>query len=329
MVGITGQPDGRPSVPQDRSDYDDSHGCLHGGLGRSPRRLGDLGPVVVGLGQAPHQLARTTGSVADSAALSASGTGHCCGCPYGQYHYSGLHQQGGWNSVSHLVLPGTRPMGLVQATRDLPGCQPHIGSQDALSRGKHNHPTEWSLHKTVVRLIFEHWPTPNVDLFASEKNHKLPVFFSVRPSQTSSGINALTQNWESLYGYAYPPTNLILRELRLQWSARILLVAPFWPSQPWFRQLTSMLTDFPRVITPKDNLLKNSVTGMFYPKPDRMRLAVWPLSANPSLTEVFHKELQRRQPGLGENRLAGFMIPVFSTTDDGAWSEVWVPLKPL
>ena len=198
MVGITGQPDGRPSVPQDRSDYDDSHGCLHGGLGRSPRRLGDLGPVVVGLGQAPHQLARTTGSVADSAALSASGTGHCCGCPYGQYHYSGLHQQGGWNSVSHLVLPGTRPMGLVQATRDLPGCQPHIGSQDALSRGKHNHPTEWSLHKTVVRLIFEHWPTPNVDLFASEKNHKLSVFFSVRPSQTSSGINALTQNWESV-----------------------------------------------------------------------------------------------------------------------------------
>ena len=29
-----------------------------------------------------------------------------------------------------------------------------------LSRGKHNHPTAWSLHKTVVQLIFEHWPTP-------------------------------------------------------------------------------------------------------------------------------------------------------------------------
>ena len=68
--------------------------------------------------------------MADSAAFSASGTGHCCGCPYGQYHYSGLHQQGGWNSVPHLVLPGTGPVGLVQATRDLPGCQPHIGSQE-------------------------------------------------------------------------------------------------------------------------------------------------------------------------------------------------------
>ena len=103
---------------------------------------------------------------------------------------------------------------------------------DALSRGKHNHPTEWSLHKTVVRLIFEHWPTPHVDLFASEKNHKLPVFFSVRPSQTSSGINALTQNWESLYGYAYPPTNLIPRVLRKQAA----VVSPDPPSSPVLAQ---------------------------------------------------------------------------------------------
>ena len=130
VVGIAGQPDGGPAVSQARSDYDDSHGCLDGGLGRSPRRLGDLRSVAAGLGQAPHQLARTAGSMADSAAFSASGTGHCCGCPYGQYHYSGLHQQGGWNSVPHLVLPGTGPVGLVQATRDLPGCQPHIGSQE-------------------------------------------------------------------------------------------------------------------------------------------------------------------------------------------------------
>ena len=130
VVGIKGQPDGRPPVPQARSDYDDSYECLHGGLGRSPRRLGDLGPVVVGLDQTPHQLARAPGSMADLVAFPASGTGHCCGCPYRQFHQSSLYQQGGWNSVSHLVLPGTGPMGLVQATRDLPGCQPHIGSQE-------------------------------------------------------------------------------------------------------------------------------------------------------------------------------------------------------
>ena len=316
VVGITGQPDGRPSVPQARSDYDDSYGCLHGGLGRSPRRLGDLGPVVVGLGQTPHQLTRAPGSiwltlqhflpqVRDTAVdvlMDNSTT------------VAYINKEGGTQSptLCYLALDlwaWCRQHGIYLVANHISGVRNVLA--DVLSRGKHNHPTEWSLHKTVVQL--EHWPTPHVDLFALEKNHKLPVFFSVRPSQTSSVINALMQNWESLYGYAYPSTNLIprvLRKLRLQWSARILLVAPFWPSQPWFRQLTSMLTDLPRMVTPKDNLLKNSVTGKFYPKPDRMRLAVWPLSANPSLTEGFHRELQRRQPGPGESRLAGFMIPV-------------------
>ena len=212
----------------------------------------------------------------------------------------------------------TRAMGLVQATRDLPGCQPHIGSQERPG----GRPVQGETQPPHGVVPPQDSGTAHIRALAdppcgSEKNHKLPVFFSVRPSQMLSVINALTQNWESLYGYAYPPTNLIprvLRKLKLQWSARILLVAPFWPSQPLFRQLTSMLTDLLQMITPKDNLLKNLVTGKFYPKPDRMG---------------FHRELQRRQPGPGENRLAGFMIPIFSTTDGGAWSEVWVPLRPL
>ena len=43
--------------------------------------------------------------------------------------------------------------------------------------------------------------------------------FQRRPSLTSSGSNALTQNWEHLYGYAFPPFSLILRVLRKQIAA--------------------------------------------------------------------------------------------------------------
>ena len=203
---------------------------------------------------------------------------------------------------------------------------------DALSRGTHRHPTEWTLHNAVASAIFQRWPTPHVDLFASEKNHKLPVFFSIRPSPSSSGVNALTQNWDCLYGYAYPPTSLIprvLRKLRLQPTAQILLVAPFWPSQPWFCQMTSMLTDLPRAISQRDDLLKNAVTGMRYPKPEAMRLTVWPLSTNPSLIAAFQQMLLTRQPEPDENQLAGFMVPVLNTTKDGVWTEVWTPLKRL
>ena len=42
---------------------------------------------------------------------------------------------------------------------------------DALSRGSHRLPTEWTLHNAVTRAIFQHWPTPHVDLF----NPAVPV----------------------------------------------------------------------------------------------------------------------------------------------------------
>ena len=86
------------------------------------------------------------------------------------------------------------------------------------------HTTDWSHHKVVVRAMFEHWPVPCVDPFASERNHKLLVFFSMCPSRTLSGINALTQNLVHLYWYVCPPKNLtprVLRKLRLQPTAHI------------------------------------------------------------------------------------------------------------
>ena len=104
-------------------------------------------------------------------------------------------------------------------------CREHIASHfsgsknvlsDTLSRGKHHHPTEWSMHKVTVALIFEHWPTPHVDLFAFEQNQ---VSFSAGPSPLSSGSNALIQNWEHLYGYSFPPLSLIPRKLRKQVAA--------------------------------------------------------------------------------------------------------------
>ena len=41
--------------------------------------------------------------------------------------------------------------------------------------------------KVMVALMLKYWPTPHVDLFALEKHHKLPVFFSSCPSLTSCG----------------------------------------------------------------------------------------------------------------------------------------------
>ena len=203
---------------------------------------------------------------------------------------------------------------------------------DALSRGTSNHPTEWSLHWSVFRSLTQVWETPWIDLFASDKNHQLPVFFTANPSPASSGVNALTQNWEAMIGYAFPPAALIPRVLNrmIQFpSAKIYLVAPFWPSQPWFRNVRDLLIDWPRKLPDRPDLLRNSVTGMIYPDPGKLRLTVWPLSANPSLRRDFLRRLQKSQPKLDELQLEKFTIAVSPFTTGGAIRELYVLLRPL
>ena len=130
---------------------------------------------------------------------------------------------------------------------------------DALSRGNYC-PTEWTLHRLTFETLWQVWERPFVDMFASAKNAQLPVYYCLGSDPQASGSNALTMNWDN-HGYAFPPIALIprvLRKLLRHPSATIVLVAPFWPSQIWFRQMTNLLVDLPRAIPDRWNLLKNS-----------------------------------------------------------------------
>ena len=91
---------------------------------------------------------------------------------------------------------------------------------------------EWKLNSMVVFSLFQKMGRPFLDLFASDKTYQLPEFFSRSVSQSSSRVNELTQNWDSLWAYAY--ILRVLRKLRKHPTATIILIAPFWPSQVWF-----------------------------------------------------------------------------------------------
>ena len=170
------------------------------------------------LGQAPYQLARAPGCMADLETLLGPVRWCCCGGLVRQCHDGSIHQQRGQDSVTLLVPTGISGVDMV--CREHPVASHFSGSKnilaDALSKGKHHHSTKWSMHKVTVALIFEHWLTPHVYLFVFKKNQ---VFFSAGPSPTSSGSNALTQKWEHLYGYAFLPFSLIPRVLRKQVAA--------------------------------------------------------------------------------------------------------------
>lgn len=55
-------------------------------------------------------------------------------------------------------------------------------------------------------MLFLQWEWPEVDLFASQNNVVLPVFFLVNHQDNQAKVfDALHQLWEFLLGYAFPP----------------------------------------------------------------------------------------------------------------------------
>ena len=107
--------------------------------------------------------------------------------------------------------------------------------------------SDWLLNREVFRKILRRFPRLNVDLFASRLTYQLPRFFSWRPDPAAEATDAFQQNWKSLSGYANPPWNLVGRVLAMveNQQAKVVLVAPIWPSQPWYPKLLSLLWSIP------------------------------------------------------------------------------------
>ena len=101
---------------------------------------------------------------------------------------------------------------------------------DCLSRLDKPIKTEWALDQTVANSVFQMLKFPNVDLFATRFNHKLPLYVSPVQDNKALAIDALSMDWNHLHAYAFPPFILIPAVLEKIWhQCRIVLIAPFWP----------------------------------------------------------------------------------------------------
>ena len=105
---------------------------------------------------------------------------------------------------------------------------------------------EWSLHPEVLNLIFRLWGTPVVDRFATVHNTHLPQFMALVPEPRALAINALSQDWQGRSMYMFPPfllLNKVIQKLRTTQTGEVILIAPWWPSQPWFPHLLRLSVD--------------------------------------------------------------------------------------
>ena len=108
---------------------------------------------------------------------------------------------------------------------------------DKLSRLGQTIQTEWSLHPEVFQAICSRWHHPQVDLFATRFNNKLPQFVSLVPDPEAWAVDALSLSWENVDPYAFPLAAIlgkVVEKLQDYSCNMIILIALGWPNMPWF-----------------------------------------------------------------------------------------------
>ena len=74
---------------------------------------------------------------------------------------------------------------------------------DLMSRKNQTLPTEWCLDLSVCHKIWNLWGTPQVDLFATRWNTRLPLFCSPMRDELAWGVDALLVPWDNMFLYAF------------------------------------------------------------------------------------------------------------------------------
>ena len=130
---------------------------------------------------------------------------------------------------------------------------------------------------------------PNIDLFATRLNHRLPLHVSPIQDENALTNDAFTMNWNHIHAYAFPPFHL--NKIR-QSQCRIVLVAPLWPNRSWFTELLNLLVSQPICLPVSPDRLEQLQGKFLHQNTRLLALHAWELSNNPLEMRSFQEKLQ-------------------------------------
>ena len=165
---------------------------------------------------------------------------------------------------------------------------------DKLSRLGQTIQTEWSLHPAVFQAVCARWHQPQVDLFATRFNNKLPQFVSLVPDPQAWAVDALSLSWEDLDPYAFPPAAIlgkVVEKLQDYPCNRIILIAPGWPNMPWFWDLVAMSSQIPLCLP---NLVSQPFNQVLHRNLSNLNLHAWLLEPQQSRSKAFSEAVAAR-----------------------------------
>ena len=110
----------------------------------------------------------------------------------------------------------------------LPGKQNYIADQESRTQGDSS---EWKLKPSVFKQLMEQLGPCQIDRFASRLTAQLKTYMSWRPDPGAVATDALSQSWNQIKGYAFPPFSLIgrcLTKVRREQVPEIVLITPIY-----------------------------------------------------------------------------------------------------
>ena len=146
------------------------------------------------------------------------------------------------NKVAKLIFWAVKQVNASLKALHLPG---DLNTRaDELSRL--NPSTEWSLHPTTFTQLEMRWGPHTVDRFATDKNHQLPRYNSRFYDPKAEATDAMLQTWTRENNFVNPPFRMIPQILNkiYQEQCDATLIAPLWPSAPWFPLLLRLASDY-------------------------------------------------------------------------------------
>ena len=246
-----------------------------------------------------------------------------------------INKQGGMRSgdlcaLLWRLLSWCDQNAVVLKARHIPGRLNVVA--DKLSRLGQIIQTEWSLHPEVFKDICQSWHTPQVDLFATRFNNKLPQFVSPVPDPSAWAVDSLSLSWEDLDPYAFPPSAIldkVLSKIRDNPCQRIVIIAPGWPKMTWFWDLVDMSSQVPLSLPDRPDLLTQPFNQTPHDNLVNLNLHAWLLEPLASGRKASLKQWQNKLRPLRESQLDLSMRQSGPFLQNGATTIRWTSGRPL
>jgi hypothetical protein len=159
--------------------------------------------------------------------------------------------------------------------------------------------SDWKLNPKIFQALQNLWGPFQIDLFASRLNKQIDTFFSWHPEPGALAVNAFHQSWTNIKGWANPPFNLIAKVLNkiIQDKATVIVIAPIWPTQPWFPVILQLLSDWPILLPNQKDLFLPGFLGNDTPLDHtNWRVAAWNLCGKQASIKDFQQKLSHFLP---------------------------------